>query len=529
MQVKWLKILLLVLFIGIMPSAATAQKIIEYVAGMGSRDPNNADVWILFQQVRAHHEGMTLYTDSATFDTRRNSFTAYGNVVIKMTDTTTLYGDYAFYDGSERIADVMGDTVLLVDGATELRTDMLTYDRNSTTASYYTWGHTIHNHSTLDSRKGYYNSNSRDLFLYHDVVLVDSNSRLLTDSLQYNTRTEEAAFMSATNIYSDSASIYSERGFYNTRTHLARSYKASRVANREKRLFCDTLFFNDSTEYGEAYGHVVIIDTINHLACYGGMGITNQGQRFSFVTDSALVVQVDNGDSLFLHADSLWIFNNADKELEAAKAYNGVRLYRNDVQGVCDSLYYNAADSLLTLYHNPIVWYEGYQCSADTIMVLMDSAGVRLIQMKKNMFVIEEVDAMRHSQVKGTNANVYCQGGEPLYADILGSAQMVYYVLDEEEVTGSDAALHATRRSLLGVNVGVGSDMRIYFKDREPSRVVTKGSPDMKMYPPLALPDDQRFLPGYHWQSALRPRSRHEVFAPSAAKLGVGVNLSVPY
>jgi len=495
------------------PQAVEAQKIIEYVAGMGSRDPNNTDVWILFKQVKAMHEGMTLYADSATYDTRLNSFTAYGDVVIEMTDTTTLYGDYAFYDGATRIADVISDTVLLIDGVTELRTDMLTYDRNTSTASYFTWGHTIHNNSTLDSRKGYYHSDTRDLYLYNDVVLVDSNSRLLTDSLHYNTRTEEAAFMSATNIFSDSATVYSELGFYNTHTHLARSYKASRVTNREKRLYCDTLFFNDSTEYGEAYGHVVIIDTLNDVTCYGGMGITNQEQHFSFVTDSALVVQVDKGDSLFLHADSMWVYNNDDKEFEAAKAYHGVRLYRNDVQGLCDSLYYSATDSLLTLYHDPVVWYEDYQCTADTIEALMDSAGVRLIRMKKNVFVIEEVDITRHSQVKGGNANVYCEGGEPRYADILGSAQMVYYVLDEDEVTGSAPSARTTRKSLLGVNVGVGSDMRIYFKDREPTRVVTMGQPDMKMYPPLELPADQRFLPGYKWRIDQRPRNRYEVFS----------------
>jgi len=184
------------------------------------------------------------------------------------------------------------------------------------------------------------------------------------------------------------------------------------------------------------------------------------------------------------------------------------------VQGLCDSLYYSATDSLMTLYRDPVVWYEDYQCSADTIEIVMDSAGVRLIRMKKNVFVIEEVDVTRHSQVKGTNANVYCEGGEPLYADILGSAQMVYYVLDEEEVTGSDPSASGTRKSLLGVNVGVGADMRIYFKDREPTRVVTMGKPDMKMYPPLELPADQRYLPGYTWRIEQRPRNRHEVFAP---------------
>ena len=44
---------------------------------MGSRDPDNGDIWILYRGVTARHEGMTLTSDSAHFDTRQNSFTAF--------------------------------------------------------------------------------------------------------------------------------------------------------------------------------------------------------------------------------------------------------------------------------------------------------------------------------------------------------------------------------------------------------------------------------------------------------------------
>ena len=503
MRLKWLKILLLVFVVCNTMPTVRAQRVIEYVAGMGTRDPNNTDVWILYQNVKAMHEGMTLYTDSASFDTKNNIFNAYGNVKIEISDTTTLYGDNAIYDGTTRIADVWGDTVRLVDGKTLLRTDILSYDRNSSTAAYYHWGYTTHDSASLYSVKGYYHSNTRDLFLYGEVVLQDSNSWLETDTLQYNTRTCIASFVSPTFIYSDSSTVYSEEGKYNTDSHLASSYKATRLTNRDTWLTADTLFFNDNDEHGEAYGHVVIKDTANDVVCYGKMGVTDQKEKYSIVTDSALIVYVDKGDSLFMHADTIWMYNNDDREIDAAKAYRNVRLYRNDSQCVCDSAYFSVKDSCVTLYHNPVVWYEDYQCSADTIQCCYDSAGVRLIMLKNNVFAIEKVDSLKFSQLKGRNANVYCRESEPLYADILGSARMVYYVLDEDK---------AGRQELLGVNCGVGSDMRIYFKDRKPTRVTTFGSPDMKMYPPDKLPEEEKALPGFSWQDSIRPHSRHEVF-----------------
>lgn len=506
-------IVLLMLFLSL---PLSAQKIIEYKADMGSRDPEDANVWILYRNVVAVHDGMKLYTDSASFDTKNNIFKAYRNVRIVITDTTTLFGSSAIYDGTTRIADVWGDTVILIDGQTILKTDLLSYDRNNSTASYYHWGHTVHDSALLDSRKGHYHSDTRDLYLFDDVVLHDSTAWLYTDTLLYNTITSLAQFISPTLIVSDSSTVYSEDGNYNTETHDAASFKESRLTDRQKWMTADTLYFNDKTEYGRAFGHVVIVDTLNGLICRGNEGLTDQDSRMSFVTDSALIIYIDSvGDSLFLHADTIFAFNNESQEFSEARAYRGVRLFRSDVQMVCDSLSYLAADSLLSLYHDPVVWYGDYQCMADTIHCFYDSAGVRLVKLRSSVFAIEKVDSEKFSQVKGRNADVFLERSEPLYADILGSARMVYYVIDEQKERLDPADTTSgwvTSRSLLGVNAGMGSDMRIYFKERKPHRFSTYVMPDMKMYPPDQLPEGERLLPGFRWLDAIRPVSPNDVF-----------------
>ena len=505
---KWLKITLVMLLAMSPACRMSAQRIIEYESGMGTRDPENPDIWILYQNVKAMHDGMTLYTDSASLDTKNNVFVAHRNVKMVISDTTTLYGKTAIYDGTTRIADVWGDTVTLVDGRTVLKSDLLSYDRNTSTASYFHWGHTVHDSAVMDSQKGYYHSDTRDLYLFDEVVLYDSSSRLETDTLLYNTRTCLAIFISPTYIYSDSSTVYSEDGTYNTDTREAQSFKNTRLTGRGKRLTADTLFFNNNTEYGEAFGNVVIFDSLNDVTCTGRVGVTDQQGRYSFVTDSALIVYVDKGDSLFLHADTLYAYNDEDQQFDAAKAYRNVRLYRNDAQAVCDSLYFSAADSSVTLYHNPVVWYEDYQCMADTIVCHYDSSGVRLILLRDNVLAMEKVDSLKYNQIKGRNANVFCHKSEPLYADILGSARMVYYVLDED----SPDSTGKVEPQLIGVNAGVGSDMRIYFRDRKPRRFATFGSPDMKMYPLEKLPEDEKLLPGFVWLTERRPLSPMDVF-----------------
>ena len=128
-----------------------AQKLIEYTSGMGSRDPNRSEVWILYQNVVATHEGMTLRADSAHYNTEENSFTAFRNIHITLTDTTFIYGDRLYYDGNTRVLDIWADTVVLIDGGTLLKANHLTYERNRSTAYYTLWGHATSDDRHVDT------------------------------------------------------------------------------------------------------------------------------------------------------------------------------------------------------------------------------------------------------------------------------------------------------------------------------------------------------------------------------------------
>lgn len=480
-----------------------AQKLITYESGMGTRDPGDPNTWILYRKVKAMHDGITLYADSALLNTERNDFTAFRNIKIVITDTTSIVGSRLYYDGNEKVAYIWGDTVRLVDGKTILKSDRLTYDRNSNTGYYETWGHTVNGNDTIDSREGLYDATSKIIVITDNVILKDSKSLIYTDALVYNTNTKIATFQSPTHIYSDSTHIYSEQGEYDSDIDFARSNKASHVTSGSKSIDCDTLLYNNQFQFGQAWGHVIIHDTVNDLTCYGGYGETDQSTRSSFITDSALMVYVNDGDSLFLHADTIFVVNDTANDLESVRAFYQVRMFRFDAQGACDSLFYSAQDSLLTLYHDPILWYDSMQVVADTIILHIDSSGVRLAELNSNMMGIQCLDDEHFNQVKGHQCIVYFLDGEPIYSDILGQAQLVYHLTE---------TLPDSTEELIGINVGIGSDMRIYFNNREPQRVSTYGKPDMTCYPPLNIPEEKKKMRGFDWKSTERPRTPMQVF-----------------
>ncbi len=494
----------MLLLVLLLPMAAQAQHLIEYNAGLGRRSADLPNTWILAREVRAEHEGMVLYCDSALLNTQRNDFTAYSAIEIVLSDTTFVYGHELYYDGNTRQLDIWDDTVLFIDGSTILYTDHLHYDRNANMASYNTWGLTIHGVDTMESTVGVYDANLKEIHVYDRVELRDSASRLLTDTLHYQVNNHLAFFHTPTRIYSDSSMLYSSHGSYDTQRRYALSTKESYIKYGGQSLWCDTLHYYENEQYGRALSQVHIYDSANNVSCYGQYGETDQRKRMSFVTDSALVVYAQEEDTLFMHADTIRVCNTDEREVQYIQAYRCVRLYRADVQAVCDSMHFLVPDSLLYLHGNPVLWQSSQQCSADTILLHTTDGGIRQADLNGHCFITEQVDSEKYNQVKGADARVYFHDNEPTYADILGNAEMVYYITEEQGVP--------KRQTLIGVNVGVGSDMRLYFSDRKPTKVVTYTNPDMYTYPLSKLPKEKRQLEGFVWQDDRRPHSKQELF-----------------
>ena len=121
-----------------------------------------------------------------------------------------------------------------------------------------------------------------------------------------------------------------------------------------------------------------------------------------------------------------------------------------------------------------------------------------------NAFISQKIDKNKFNQINGKTAIVYLDGKNPLYSDIIGNAQSIYYLTEKDE-TGQE--------TLLGVNVGIGSGIRIYFdKNREPIRIVTYTNPDMTTYPINELPDEKKLLKGFKWWQERRPIHVNDIY-----------------
>jgi lipopolysaccharide export system protein LptA len=491
------------------PSSPNAGKktqiVMEHADSTVFAKDDNPDIHIMRGNVRFRHDSAYLYCDSAYFYDKDNSLEAFSNVHIEQGDTLSIFGKYLIYEGNQNLAK-MRDDVRMENRNNTLFTDNLDYDRNRNLAYFFNGGMLVDSINELTSVYGQYSPTTKMALFKDEVTLTNPQFVLHSDTLHYNTVDKVAIILGPTVIESDSAIIHSSNGQYSTESDEATLYDRSTVTSKDqtKTMTADTLFYNRRTGFGEAFGNMILNDTVKKLILMGDYGYFDDMRQFAFATDSAQAIEYSQRDSLFLHADTLQMLTlGAEREL---KAFYGVRIYRIDLQGVCDSLQFNTKDSTLYLTKNPILWNTGYQLTGDTIRILFNDSTIERVHVLDRAFAIEENDTTYFNQIKGRNLTAFFVNGEMHRIDVEGNTETIYYPLDEN---GLD---------FLGRNKTESPNMVILIEDRKPAEIHWWPTPKAEILPIPDLNPEQKFLKDFVDYNYLRPLSRDDIFTPTVIK-----------
>jgi len=458
------------------------------------------DIERLIGNVVLRHESTIFYCDSAHLNSKSRNFNAFGNVHIHVNDTVDVYGNRLLYTGENRIANLY-DSVRLVDKKTVLTTQHLIFNRKTNIAFYDVGGEIVNEENTLTSQRGHYHANTKVLYFRKDVVLINPDSETYSDTLIYNTITKTAFFKGPTVIRGEESIIYCEDGWYDTENDFSELSQRPSISNAEQTVTADSLFYNNNISYGLAKGNVVIDDTIHNIIIRGRKGEIWDADGLSYITDSAVAVSYDSEDSLFIHGDTLWMHFDKERKAKKMMAYYNVRMYRKDLQAVCDSMIYTMNDSTIRFMNDPVLWSGKNQLTADSINVIASGGNIDSLIMFNTAFIISRDTLDSFNQIKGKNMTGYFLDNELHKINVDGNAQIVYWIREEDG-------------HLVGINFSESSTMTIKLKDNDINTINLKTSPNEKMYPREEVSKEQERLKDFLWREDLRPENKFDIFTP---------------
>lgn len=432
-----------------------------------------------------------LYCDSAYLFEEQNYVDAYGNVHINHQDSTNFYGDVLHYDGNKKTAR-LEKRVRMTDKSITLTTEELLFDMVKNVGSYTSGGKIVTtDNGTLTSRSGYYYTDRKEFFFKKDVVLNTPDYKLTCDTMKYNTAKKTAYFLGKTDIVSEDEKITANNGWYQTDKQIAFLFDKARVENKENTLEADTIYYERITKYGRGQSQVMIDDSANHTTVYGDYAEMFGGKRNSYITKDPLARNIFDKDTLYLLADTIFIYQKTAEQKDLVKAYRKVKMYKSDMQAICDSLVYRKEDSVIVMYKTPIMWNGDNQITADTIVFYINNRKIDSFDLNNNAFLTSKEAGKHFNQLKGKNMKGYFENNKIRKMRTYGNGQSIYYAKDDS--------------LYVGVNVINCSEMEFYFANNKMDKGKFITSPDADFIPVDEVKPEGMRLKGFSWQVKKKP------------------------
>lgn len=487
------------------------------------------DAQILRGNVCFRHDSMLMYCDSAYFFEKENSLHAFGHVHMIQGDTLEGFGDKLLYNGNSKLARLR-QNVKLIHKSTTLTTDSLDYNRQQGIAYYFSGGMIVDSLNTLTSRWGQYTPNNHQAIFRDNVKLVNPKFILTADTLGYNTENYQSDLVGPTKIlYEEETTILSTNGWYNTKTELSQLLDRSQIIHADgMALVADTIYYDKANGYGRCLGNIESTDSTNQMTLYGHISELWEDGGKAYVTDSAMLLDWSDSTAFtYMHADTLWteeipyqtyslsprdsIMVDSvmvaqqpdtiwiDTTYQQIRAFQHVRIFREDIQAVCDTAHYHGRDSILTLLGLPICWNETNQMSADQMNIYIKNQTVDYMHGIGNALAIKQEGFDEYNQMTGKEMLAYVKDGDIYLVDVQGNAETIFYPREDDG-------------TYIGVNRTQSSFVKVYLHNRTIDRVLFTTATTGVMIPlDQALPEETK-LNGFFWAADERPLKPKDIF-----------------
>lgn len=509
-----MKRLIVIIIILAIAGGAEAQKKVrlkqaDYSRG-GMKDGVRVD-WVIGNVVFTQNQ-TTIYCDSAQIFKKENSVEAYGRVKITDGDSVTVTSKHLRYDGDKRVAYLRNDVVFVKLATATLYTDNLDYYRTLSEARYFNGGKLVDSTNTLTSRKGYYNTLTNLASFKTNVIGVNPDYVLKSDTLQYNTSSKIVYFRARTTVTDKEkqTAVY-EDGYYDTKvTEKKSQINRGTINTPTYEMKGDKYFLDDLRKYYTAKSNVIMTSKEENLNIYGDDGYFNKKTGVAKVYGHAWMAKIgDDGDTLFLTADTLVSIENNNPSKKRVLAYNHVKIFKSNLQGLADSLAYMSSDSVLFLYGTPVMWTTENQMTGDTIRVEMKNRNVDKVYLMSNSFVVSQDSLNNFNQIKGKRMTAFFRNKGIHHVDVDGNGESIYYALQEDEADLD--SLHVKIVYVSGMNKMICSNMKINFVAGKIDNFSAYVKPDAQFVPPHEIRKEDTRLKGFIWRQKERPERKDVV------------------
>lgn len=459
-----------------------------------STDKAGNSVRKLIGKVQLKQDSTELFCDSAILLKEKNTVEMFGHVRITDGDSIEATSKKLEYDGNEKKAKLIGEAKL-TDSKMVLTSDVLYYDRNTGVGYYLTDGKLVNAETVLTSKKGYYHSRTSDAFFNKNVHIEDPQYKLDSDTLMFNTQTKVSKFYGNTSIFNNESTIKCNNGTYDTQNQIATFGYGTVIYNKPQTLWADSLYYEKQQGYGKAMRAFTWYDEEMKVGMTGTDAEYFENRNEIIAVNRPILNSKIEDDTLFLRGNTVIAKNNKDKSFVS---YGKVRIYKKDLQAVCDSLYYSNNDSILSLFKNPILWNEESEMKSDSVFVSLEKGKIKEIFFTGKSFILTQSKGKLFDQIKGKWITAYFNDSKLEKMLVKKNAESLYFGKDDNE-------------NYMGGNKSTSAKMWIYTKNNKINKIVFLDKPEAVFTPMSKMSNTDIYLKDFNTNFEIKPLSKDDL------------------
>jgi lipopolysaccharide export system protein LptA len=470
----------------------------------------------LRSKIATYFEGATIVNGETQLTSKKgyyyvNDSEAYFKDSVVVVDSLFgLRSDTLLYNTSTNVVTFLGPTVVTSD-STRIYCEAGFYDTENNMAEFAQNAQYQKGEQKATANIIRYDGNKQEYTLDGDARFREGERIAVADMIRYDEVQDKTYLQGNARFQDETRDIVASEIIYDAKEDTYATRGRSRISDPPQILDADQVDYREELGLGVALGNVTWRDTSADLTIVCEQAEFNRETGYLKAIGGKygrpLLISMMEGDSLFMTSDTLYS-TRADSDSTTTEsdssrlllAYKDVRIYKSDLQVICDSMAYSTVDSIFRFFRAPYIWADTSQFSADTIFMQMANQTIDKIFLKQNAFIINSPDQLYFNQIKGKYITASFREGNLREMDVQGNAESLYYALDEGG-------------AYIGVNKTVCSDMVLYFGANEIDRIKFLVQPQGNTYPMTQTDHEEIKIKGFNWDTTYRPFGQADLFS----------------
>ena len=454
------------------------------------------------------YQGNTMYCDSAHYNEKAKNVRAYGNVHIQK-NGINLYADSIFYAEQQKYAKLWGH-VKARDNAYKMSADSMDYDAKRGRAIFRSAGkiESTLSDERITCQRGYFYPSNGSFFFSGQVHYIKADLDVKTDTLQFAYEQQKLYFLGQTQMRNDSTQIYCQKGWFDVQNENGALYKHAEIYQKNQIIKGDTLLINTKLNDYEGRGAVYFKDLDQQLALLGQKAVFSDTKHLAYVTGSSLGFLKYQSDTLYVHADTLFLERDTLNKAKYLKANQNFRFLHPKLQGIGDSTIFSFDQQMLQIGQHPILWSQTGELKSENAQIFFKDSLLDHIALNEKATVLLKLpaDSLFNQVAARKILALFDTSGTLSSVDASGQAWTIFY--PESEKKANDTLVERRRE---GLNRLFSERLFIELQNGEVREITYFEQPDGIFFPMDQIDPKERFIKGFQWNPGLRPQNATEL------------------